>query len=780
MASNLIDYIDSLFPDGPVEGSEFIWGGVRYVFDSSPGIWTGAIPDPAEVQNVATGGESPTNPLEGDLWYDGQRLMVRDNDAWIDASPSPTPEELANTPFLTTFKDGDEVSGVAENTRIMDFVGDGVEVTGDGSTGTAIVTIGSTGLPNLPESTSDATNYILNVPQTGGADPTWQEAATGVSLQELTDTNVPNAGSITMDHVLTWSGSAWVPRPTAPGSLGALTDTSIPSSITSDHVLTWTGSAWAPAAPAAGTLSGLLDTAISSPTDGQVLKYNGTSWVSADDDDTVVSVSPTRNSITVDGTRTELTTPETLTLASDGTTLTLGRNNATDLTVDLAALSGEDNAATIIVQEDGTTEVSAATINFTGDLVDVDTTGTTATINIDSSNEPATIRITEDSAERTNAARTLNFDGDDFNITTNTDGSIASIAIDTDNIPPGLTGVTVQNSGSQISSTATTLNFGDRITATGSGSTITISADEQAGTGGGGNPLQVQSGGIVLGTDVTNIIMRDSSNFDYFSSHTSNNNQTVEFRFNDLPDIPSQTSLTIQDSGTDVVSGLDDNILNFAGSLEVTNENGVATITQPNLTLAKDNTTVLSNPGVIDFTGNVNVTNRGGGRVEVNVPDSGGSSGGGGTPDLSPILVQTSFNKSSTKFTKDQWHFSGGTYGSKYRLMFKNNHATNYYNVRYRFNLATSKTPNDNIASGIIYNGAEASSGLWDSDNEEFLIYTPGHNGGAAWRPDSFRRIAPRESVLMEIDLHADGRVSFYSDNDTYILWNFATLNKVM
>ena len=63
-------------------------------------------------------------------------------------------------------------------------------------------------------------------------------------------------------------------------NLGDLSDVTV-TTPSNGQVLSYNGTNWVNSASSAGSLSGLSDTTIGTPTNGEVLKYNGTAWVDA-------------------------------------------------------------------------------------------------------------------------------------------------------------------------------------------------------------------------------------------------------------------------------------------------------------------------------------------------------------------------------------------------------------------------------------------------------------------------------------------------------------------
>ena len=125
---------------------------------------------------------------------------------------------------------------------------------------------------------------------------------TGESIGDLSDVTVTSAVN---GEVLKYNGTAWVDAsvdytevtntPTNVStftndagyltgitgeSIGDLSDVTV-TTPSNGQVLSYNGTNWVNSASSAGSLSGLSDTSIGTPVNGEVLKYNGTAWVDA-------------------------------------------------------------------------------------------------------------------------------------------------------------------------------------------------------------------------------------------------------------------------------------------------------------------------------------------------------------------------------------------------------------------------------------------------------------------------------------------------------------------
>ena len=269
--ADIAQHIATNFPS-PEDGDRFTWGGVRYTYDASPGIWTGAIPEVEATITVTTGDTAPADPEEGNLWFccdddnaNNARLYVYVAGNWIDTNPDapesaddgPTPPETS----VTVSDDGTPLFAGTDILRVLNFTGSAITSIADQGGGEALVTIDKADTPNAPAAPtgSDPAQYVLQVPPAGQGDPEWQPTDGTISLAGLSDTTIPE--TITTDHVLGWNGNFWTPRE------DENTD----------------------------TLADLTDTSISGAVDGDMLTYDGMNWVAEQLSD---NLSATHNSIT--------------------------------------------------------------------------------------------------------------------------------------------------------------------------------------------------------------------------------------------------------------------------------------------------------------------------------------------------------------------------------------------------------------------------------------------------------------------------------------------------
>ena len=415
------------FPSSPTDGQEFLWGGVRYRYDATPGIWVGQLPQPDTVMDTATGSE-PSNPIEGDLWYDSANmmLMVRTNDDWVEASPQPT----AATQDLSVAENGTDV--LTTSVTNINFVESGsvvtvaagsdpmtdVDVTFDFSSLTAMIP----NTPNAPAAPAMGMPAVPNVLTTApGAEPTYEPVSSAVGVGDLnnvdTSTNPPMMG-----EALAYDGTNFVP-------------TDLVENI--------------------GDLGDVSDTA---PTDNQVLTYvdSANEWrpVTPTNLGNAVAINLPGNAITIDGTTTQV--PVVTGMNVQGTTLTLQRNGATALTATLPS-SGMTTTTPLTVGH-----ISNVTTINGGTGIQVAGSSPTATL---SSHLNITDSVFDDVPEATRLDLQTG-------LRTTASGSRANVTLD----------IPVQNSGTTLSGRAadtnplTTLNFGTGLTASVSGNVATINA----------------------------------------------------------------------------------------------------------------------------------------------------------------------------------------------------------------------------------------------------------------------------------------------------------------
>lgn len=288
--ATLAEFIKENYPS-PTDGTTFNWGGSIYTWDATPGVWTATTPQPEDIQNVATEATAPSNPAEGDLWYDGEKLNVRSGEAWVDASPQPTAEDLDIVSTISVSKNGASLNDINNINLIQaDPSGSGNVAIVQGAEGQANVTITFPEIPAAPPSTptpstENAGTYVASVPSSG--ETSWTELP-----DALADASIENVGNVSS------------------------------ATPTNGQVLAWDSAneEWAPTAATEA-----------SP----------------------VTVSADGKTITISGTDHEIPVVETATLS--GSNLVLTRNDDTDLMVDLSGLGGDSALPENKIFIDGTT-----------------------------------------------------------------------------------------------------------------------------------------------------------------------------------------------------------------------------------------------------------------------------------------------------------------------------------------------------------------------------------------------------------------------------------------
>ena len=416
--ASLSQYIQTNYPS-PNDGDVFLWGGVRYTYDATPGAWVGSIPDPSAVQDVATGTQ-PTNPITGELWYDPSvnRLKMYNGTEFVDTNPRATASELGLNRTVAVQDSGTEVNATA---GVLNFTG---SLTASMNSDTT-VDIGSD-VPALP---TNAESYVLNVPSTG--DPTWQDigtAAGGIELNDLDGVAAPNntpAGRLLVSNgsgfeVMTFQAAnvaegndldATKTRLTAAENNITGNDADI-SGLT-NRMTTAEGNITSVTGDVNGlNLSDLGDVSTSGVVKDNVLAYNGSEWVpttpQAGSGVNQVSVSNSGKTITVAGTANDIPTITAATL--NGTTLNLTTNgSAADLTTDLSSLSsasfnltvdGTANQNNIDFSDDFTVSSSSGTSTVTIPGLATNTTNisnlTSRVTDLENQDIPAAITVRDD------------------------------------------------------------------------------------------------------------------------------------------------------------------------------------------------------------------------------------------------------------------------------------------------------------------------------------------------------------------------------------------------
>ena len=210
---------------------------------------------------VVTADVPPTNPSDGELWYNSAQGKLKiyyqdiDSSQWVDTNGGGGNQTVSSGIALT------DLSVVKPNPTAN---GSG-DVTYDNTTGAFTYTPpvipaaqvqsdwnASTGLGeilNKPTLFSGSYTDLTNKPTlfSGSYSDLTNKPTIPATLDNLTDVSL---GTVSEGKILKYTSGSWSAED-APGSgsttLSGLTDTSIPGSITTGHVLKWDGSAWGPA-----------------------------------------------------------------------------------------------------------------------------------------------------------------------------------------------------------------------------------------------------------------------------------------------------------------------------------------------------------------------------------------------------------------------------------------------------------------------------------------------------------------------------------------------------
>ena len=318
--ASLAEFINDNYPS-PADGDSFDWGGVRYNYNSAAGIWHSTLPDLADLPgDAAVQATAPESPNEGDIWFNGDRLMVRADSLWVDASPQFDPANLDLTSNLTVNGSGTSIPAV--NTI-------NVATGGNSGDGSVQVSPGTTGVVNLR-----------------------------VTFPEIPD--VPSLPAVTMQ-----------------GGQGV--SQSYVSVVASDGTQSYVPLATAVGDLSVSTLSD-IDTTTTAPTDGQSLMWDQgmQAWMPGDPPDTsnAISYDSTTDTLTINGVNHQIPRVSGATL--NGSSLTIAQQGANPVVVDLASLGSGDSTPDNTITVNGSDNVS--TISFPAGVASV--SGSVATITL--------------------------------------------------------------------------------------------------------------------------------------------------------------------------------------------------------------------------------------------------------------------------------------------------------------------------------------------------------------------------------------------------------------
>ena len=724
--ASLANYISENFPS-PSEGDEFLWGGVRYTYDSTPGIWAGSIPDPDAVQDVATETQ-PEDPINGELWYDrtNNRMNVFVDGLWKDANPQPTAEELGIMPAIAVSQDG---TVVELNTTVMNFTGDiqaSMSAVGEVSVGF------NSPFPDLPSASSMGNMYYALEVDTSG-NPEWKlvsEASNNIALDDLSDVVAP-FGSTPNGNILASTGAGFAFSSPADLNLVTTSDlTPITAGVSENKTAAETN---------ASSISTLNDT---------VTNDIAPRLTTAETAATALAGRVTTEEgkvTTLEGKVTPLET-QVSTLMTDVDALeaaTIALNDLTDVTVGASVTDGH-----VLTWDGSTWGPSSVPAGSGSTSVSIPDNGRSITTSDGTTTTTTQIPVIISGSVSVDDGLVLETNGDADDVAIPLTDILSTIS------PFNLT-VEGDTAFTEVSHIAYSNEFD-------------VSQD---------NDPDYPEGTVFI-----ELSQATSEILEQVETNKTNIATAFEGINNGNSDVNAlNTRLSAIEAAAPEVTSDIDTLKSDVDTLETSVETlmtDVAGLEEGEaLVVQQDGTTRNNDTGVLNFTGDgVTVTNKGNGRVEVAIA-------GGAAPDpddteegiaagVSVAQVQTEYDKSSERADKTQFHLNGGTAGAKFRVIMKNNHASSTYNTRYNFELSTSKTPNDNISAGVMYADYH---GLWDSDDEMFRIFPSNTNGQINWDVNSFTNLAPRSVMQLEIDVRPGGRVSFFTSSDN-IVWHYSSI----
>ena len=330
--ATLAEHINENY-SSPSDGDAFDWGGVRYTYNGAAQIWHSTLPDLADLPgDAAVQATAPDNPVEGEVWYNGDRLMINVGGVWVDASPQLDPSTLQIASNLQV--SGSGVTAPAINTINVSHsidTGTGNVQVSPGDTGTVNIDVR---FPNVPEAPSFPAP-AMSGGETVSADYVASVASDGTMSYVDLDTaisNSPTFGDVVSSAVETLDLDTFADVSTATPAAG--------------QILTWddTNSRWAP---------------MNAPTVSNNVSYN--------DSTDVLTINSDTHQI-----------PYVSNLSLSGSSLTIVQTGADDVSIDLGGLGGgtatPDNTITV------NTSTNISTVIFPSDAVSV--TGSVATITL--------------------------------------------------------------------------------------------------------------------------------------------------------------------------------------------------------------------------------------------------------------------------------------------------------------------------------------------------------------------------------------------------------------
>lgn len=355
-----------------------------------------------------------------------------------------------------------------------------------------------------------------------------------------------------------------------------------------------------------------------------------TTWTRATDADDDSEVTTGLNVFAEEGTENGdqgflLTTDNPITVGT--TSLSFSRFTGVQVSAgDGLSKSGDTLNVALGVEDSGTDTVSSAfKFDFGTNLSVTDNTGTESGEVIVDATDTNTTDIDVDDGGTDVATGVDNLDfGTAISVTDNGSGTVT---VDGN--------ITAQNNGSDVLTGVGTINFDNGIkSSTPSGNIVDVNVEpaDFAGNGlvdDGSDNMELDIAVSDSGSDVTTSTSIYELEFGSGLDVTDNTGTTAG-RVSISVDASTATNITVEDSGTDVVSGIDN--LDFGTNLSVTDNTGteageaIIDATDTTTDVSEDGTEVVAEVTDINFTTDITVTDDTDGTVTVEHENTGGAS----------------------------------------------------------------------------------------------------------------------------------------------------------